>query len=955
MTSQSSRKRFLSLEDLHLKDAEGVRQLFSKLGYTVASDLVPLPKADLALAPTDEAAIERVFLLADQDRQLQVWLFEPRSERDAPPLNSRLRSLAQSFLKRPGNYLLVAADGCPYVHLTIVNPRRQAADGAALRAQIRKLVVDTRHPTRHDLDVLEACAVNGRTPEQIYLAQCDAFNVERITNKFYREYAALFRVLQEKIRSANRGVRELQDQTSLHSFTQHLLERVMFSYFLQRKGWLAGNPQFLTALYRRVVTDDEKLYYNDFLERLFFETLNQRRPNDASPWGNIPYLNGGLFEKDYDFFVSLPNELFDPQSDEGILGFFNSYNFTVEEDTPLEQEVALDPEMLGKVFENLLEEGERGKTGTFYTPRPIVHYMCREALLGYLQNATDPSTALRTGLDRPLLQAQFDDEPERALTVSQANAIESALRDVRVLDPAVGSGAFLVGMLHELVTLRRACRRAKGEEVRRGSAAIAEWKREFIANCLYGVDIKAEAIEIAKLRLWLSLVVDTERAQVEPLPNLDYKLMQGNSLIETLDGQPILAPELPQQRMTFDGQGVLPAMPTTQLTLGMSDTDQTLKVLRDLNDKYFNAEPRDRAKLRQRIHQQETQIVLTHLRQRQADLESRQKALVQKGSQVNWRGMSDAKKQIDGWQAAWQKLEDLKGEIRAGAALPFFLYRLHFGEVFSDRGGFDIVFANPPYVRQELIKSQKTVLEKSFPTVYEGTADLYVYFYARGLDLLRPTGILAFISSNKFMRAEYGTKLRGLLAEQTTIQRVIDFGDLPVFKATTYSCTVITRKMTPSQHHTPTLLRINDIEALEHLEGEIERKAQRVPQNELRSDVWILRGSEIARLMAKILTSGQPLSANTHVKFFNGVKTGLNDAFVIDRQMRAQLIEKHAKSQDLIKPWLQGKNINRWAIHDAGEFILYITWDCPIDHYPAIKSYLSRFRQALEHRDTCNV
>jgi hypothetical protein len=402
MPPKSSRQRLLSPEDLRLcKDPEGVRQLFDKLGYAVASDLIALPKADLALTPLDDAAIDRVFLLADHARQFQVLLFEGNAS-----LNTRLRSLARNFLRRGGNYLLIAADASPYTRLTFVNPRRQADDGARLRVQIRKLVVDTRHPTRHDLDVLEACAAIGKPPEQIYAAQCDAFNVERVTNQFYREYAVLFRTLQEKIKAANRGVRQFHEKEFLHAFTQNLLSRLMFCYFLQKKGWLANDPQFLTTWYRRVVIDDEELYCNDFLEKLFFETLNERRPNDNSAWGNIPYLNGGLFEREDELkgeFLHLPNELFDPQSDAGILGFFNNYNFTVEEDTPLEQEVALDPEMLGKVFENLLEEDERGKTGTFYTPRPIVHYMCREALLGYLQNAT--------GLDCALVQAQFDEEP----------------------------------------------------------------------------------------------------------------------------------------------------------------------------------------------------------------------------------------------------------------------------------------------------------------------------------------------------------------------------------------------------------------------------------------------------------------------------------------------------------------------------------------------------------------
>ena len=520
--SRSSAHRHLSLEDVHLcKQPAAVLQLFSKLGYNVEREVVSLPKEEIGFTPADAAAIRHLYLLADQNGgaglPLQVVLFELEEV-----ALTRLRSLAGNLLNRGGNYLLVATSD--YHRLILVNPRREAG-----RVRIRKLVVDTSHPTRHDLDIIEGLAATGRDPEALYQAHCAAFDVEKVTNRFYREYAGLFRRVEQAVQSSNPARPEFYQADTLHAFAQRFLGRLMFLYFIQKKGWLAGDPRFLTNQYRTTARAEGN-YYALVLEPLFFDTLNRRRPNDESRWGPIPYLNGGLFEQDYDFLVVLPNELFDPGSDGGILGFFNNYNFTVAEDTPVEQEVAVDPEMLGKVFENMMEERERGKSGTFYTPRPIVHYMCREALLGYLQD--------RTGLDRALLAGQFDEDAGPPLAVAQARTVERALDEVRVLDPAVGTGAFLVGILHELVALKRACYRAQGAEVRRGGSLAAGWKRQFIATALHGVDIKAEAIEIAKLRLWLSLVVDLERDQVEALPNLDYKLMVGNSLLETLGGQP---------------------------------------------------------------------------------------------------------------------------------------------------------------------------------------------------------------------------------------------------------------------------------------------------------------------------------------------------------------------------------------------------------------------------------
>jgi hypothetical protein len=868
-----SERRYLSLEDIHLcQQPQALLRLFTKLGYPAEGEAIPLPRHEIGFSPADAAAIKNLYLLADQDGgrhgglPLQVVLFE--LEEVAP---ARLRSLAANFLNRGDNYLLVATSD--YRRLTFVNPHREAG-----RVKIRKLVVDTSHPTRHDLDVLEGLAVDGRDPEALYQAQCEAFDVEQVTNRFYREYARLFQKVEQTIKETNKGVPQFYAPKDLHAFTQRLLGRVMFLYFIQQKGWLAGDPRFLTHQYRATARDQGN-YYARVLEPLFFDTLNRRRPNDESRWGSIPYLNGGLFEKDYDFLVRLPNELFEPGSDVGVLGFFNNYNFTVAEDTPVEQEVAVDPEMLGKVFENMMEERERGRSGTFYTPRSIVHYMCRQALLGYLQD--------RTGLERELLSAQFDEDTDRVLTVRQANVVEKALDEVRVLDPAVGTGAFLVGILHELVALKRACYRARGVHVPRSSSLVAQWKRAFIGDALHGVDIKPEAIEIAKLRLWLSLVVDLDRDQVEALPNLDYKLMVGDSLLETLDGQPILELEPQAHR---------------QISLGLSPTEQAMAELGRLKERFFSAEPDERPALRTHIQAQEAQIVLSHLKERLAALTHQRDEIARKGALVNWRGMKPEAKQLEKLARDMERLSDLEQRIRQGEALPFFLYRLHFFDVFRDKGGFDIVIANPPYVRQELITGQKAAFKEAYPAVYHGVADLYVYFYARGLELLRSGGMLAYISSNKFMRAGYGANLRRLLSAETTLERLIDFGDLPVFEATAYPCIVITRKGKPSTDHAPQVLTVDDVETLARLEDEVPHQAWPLLQTELRSDGWSLERSDVLRLVEKLRTTGRPLGALVEGRFYRGIVTGLNDAFVIDEATRQRLIDEDPRSAEIIKP-----------------------------------------------------
>jgi hypothetical protein len=832
---------------------------------------------------------------------------------------------------------------------------------------IRKLVLDPAHPTRHDLDVLEGIAATGLADDadRLYLRQAEAFDVERLTDRFYRAYAGLFQRTVARVQEANRGHRELATDAGARAFTQRLLHRLLFLHFLQRKGWLADDPHFLATWYRRVTrADPPGNAWRDFLRPLFFETLNRRRISDGSPWGKIPYLNGRLFEPvgaDTDERVFLPDELFDPRDPEALLGFLGGYNFTVAEDTPLEQEVALDPELLGKVFENLLEETERGQTGTFYTPRPVVHYLARRALRLYLEEQTGLSTDrldLAFADDSPLpggegpgVRAEGD-----GLTVPEADRIERALERVRVLDPAVGSGAFLVGMLHELVGLRRACYRARGVEVPRGSSLVAKWKRDFIGHSLYGVDIKAEAVEIARLRLWLSLVVDLDRDQAEPLPNLDYKLMVGDSLLETVDGEPIL-PKFVPGGVGFPVepvQGTLPGVPAApvQLGLGMGAADRARADLETLKERYFAAEEKgERDRLRVQIEGQERAVVLAALEEKLGDLDAQVQQLVAKGSQVNWQGMRREKRELERLAARKARLADLAEKARIGEPLPFFLYRLHFFEVFRDRGGFDVVLANPPYVRQELIKEQKPELKAAYPEVYHGVADLYVYFYARGLGLLREGGVLAYVSSDKFFRARYASKLRTFLRDETTLEEITDFGELPLFSATVEPAVVLACRAKPTPGHQIQVMAVDEMGILEKLEDEVSRQAWGLPQHTLRADGWTLERPEVLQLLKKLRVSGQSLGDYVQGQFFNGVKTGLNEAFVIDEVRKDKLISEDPRSTELIRPWVQGRDIDRWVVHWSRQYLLYVVWDCPIERYPAIQAHLAQFREALERRD----
>jgi hypothetical protein len=402
----------------------------------------------------------------------------------------------------------------------------------------------------------------------------EAFSVERVTKEFFEKYRDLFLRLKESldkfIEKNNKIETEFEEKNiDTVNFAKKLLGQIVFLYFLQKKGWFGvprgknwgeGNKQFLRQLYNKA-NKENKNFFNDYLEPLFYQALRYDRSADDDYFSQfdckIPFLNGGLFDpmNDYDWInidILLPNKLFSNQNrikegdiGNGILDVFDLYNFTVKEDEPLEKEVAIDPEMLGKVFENLLEVKDRKSKGTYYTPREIVHYMCQESLINYLAtelvnkvDKKDIETFIKHGesfIEHDSRVVNEGRETERYAfklpTDMRKNAklIDDKLASIRVCDPAVGSGAFLVGMMNEIIRGRNTLTPYISKN---GKRTLYGFKRQAIQNCLYGVDIDPGAVEIAKLRLWLSLIVDEEeRRMIQPLPNLDYKIVQGNSLL----------------------------------------------------------------------------------------------------------------------------------------------------------------------------------------------------------------------------------------------------------------------------------------------------------------------------------------------------------------------------------------------------------------------------------------
>jgi len=779
----------------------------------------------------------------------------------------------------------------------------------------------------------------------------EAFGIEKVTDEFFAQYKDLYLKLSEQLKNQPIFKKETDEKIThvVARFAKKLLGQIVFLYFLQKKGWLGvsqkgkwgtGPRGFMVEHFHRIVADGGN-YYHDFLQYLFYEALARERSHQPDPDYydrfdcKIPFLNGGLFEADYDWRhekLSLPNELF--RNDEnnkagdkgtGILDVFERYNFTIKEDEPLEKEVAVDPEMLGKVFENMLEVTERKSKGAFYTPREIVHYMCQESLIHYLDNALNSYIttyqefgAKQTGFfgnedrkgqgtlteehqdikvpkvdieyfirnghlfaenDEAALQAQNRVErgeqkstkhkieiPETV--IENARIIDAKLAAIRVCDPAIGSGAFPVGLLHEIVSARLALAPHSGNR-----QSPYELKRHTIRESLYGVDIDASAIDIARLRLWLSLIVDEDNySTIEALPNLDYKIVRGDSLIG------------------FPENWKSPA----------SESIEKLK-----NNFFSETNSQKKTALKEQI---DTEI--------QVRMANSQKIF---GYQVN------------------------------------FDFRMLFSEVWHKEGGFDVVIGNPPYVQIQNFSGQtiQKDWEKQKYETFAKTGDIYCLFYEKGHRLLRNGGTLCFITSNKWMRANYGQKLRRFLKEKAAIQQLIDFGDSQIFsEATTYTNIIL---FTKSQNGV--VPEAWDLTKAYRSSISLDRMLDENPQyTTLFSEAaYVILPSKLADVKKRIEAVGTPLK-NWDISICRGVITGLNEAFIIDGKKRIELIAKDPKNNEIIKPILRGRDIKRYKVDFADLWVIVAKFGSyktlNID-YPTIFQHLSIFEEKLKARGQC--
>src|SRR3989338_7739443 len=640
-----------------------------------------------------------------------------------------------------------------------------------------------------------------------------AFSIDNVTKVFFNEYKELFLELNEsllKILEEKTHLRKEFEEKNISSvdFAKKLLGQIVFIYFLQKKGWLgvskendgkfkpwgSGPKKFLRKLYDKEIVGYDN-FFNDVLEPLFYEALSTERDDDYYKHFNckIPFLNGGLFEpiNDYDWIgteITLDNPIFDR-----ILATFDRFNFTVKEDEPLEKEVAVDPEMLGKVFENLLEVNDRKSKGAFYTPREIVHYMCQQSLINYLETNSgilreDIEKFIQEGdltlassirvlqevdkkqekLKKGIISSKiFEEEVKRELEkldlpksiLENKELIDKSLKEIKVVDPAVGSGAFPVGMMNEIVKARSILS-IYFKETRNDY----DLKRETIENCLYGVDIESSAVEITKLRFWLTLIVDElDMKNIKPLPNLDHKIMCGNSLLEEFEGVKLFDERLlgevkkdySFELKQIDSQIVELNKEKGEIARGktngksIKDIEKHVKLLESKKQKLlFSKEKSKDTTLEESISKRikESQKKLSELKELQRKFFNEQNRKLKRQyrdeiDRLEWELVEETLKE-EGNASAIEKLK----EYKKNKSKPFFLWKLYFAEVFQrENPGFDVVIANPPYVQLQKEGGELANLYKNggYHT-FTNTGDIYMLFYEKGFQVLRSKGVLAF-------------------------------------------------------------------------------------------------------------------------------------------------------------------------------------------------------------------
>ncbi len=854
--------------------------------------------------------------------------------------------------------------------------------------------IDPANPHRAHLDLLAELSLDARIewmrvrdkPQDfngLLAAWLDTLDTEELNRRFYRD---LFGWFERAVGIAKFPTDEIKTKTlTPEEHLIRLITRLMFVWFVKQTG-LVSDALFAPNKLRDLLEDFDAMrgdgYYRAVLQNLFFATLNteigkrgfsgggnpthrdfskyryKSRMKDPhallAEFDKTPFINGGLFdcldsfegynEGGYriDCFsdapssyekLSIPNSLFfaDDDREPGLITLFERYKFTVEENTPIEQEVALDPELLGKVFENLLaaynpetRENARKQTGSYYTPRPIVDYMVDEALAASLAEKVGDAEGREPMADRVRALLSYEAPDERLAGLfddAETEALVKAIDAIRVLDPAVGSGAFPMGVLHKLTLAlrrldaysasatrgraRRAAERDARQSATRGRARRAaerdarhsdfERKLCLIQNSIYGVDIQPVATQIVKLRFFISLAIEQQPTGdasrnygIEPLPNLETRFVAANTLI---------------------------GLRGLQGTLTSNRARELQQQIQENRERHFRATVRSRKR---------------DLREKDARLRD------ELAAELEQLGMESADAERI---AQWDPYDQ-------SASADWFDAEYMFGVA----DGFDVVIGNPPYVQLQKNRGELgRMYEDAGYETFARTGDIYQLFYERGIDLLRRRGLLAYITSNGWLRAEYGKSTRRYFSEKHTPLRLLDMGK-DVFENSIVDTNILIARRGKSSETASAV----DMDSLPDKTlpphpsqwGRLRRQGEKP---------WSALSSIEMRVMDKMEAVGIPLK-EWDVSIYRGVTTGLNAAFIIDDATKQRLISEDPKSAEIIKPILRGKDIQRYRAQWEELYLIDAHNgynDVPsvdVENYAAVRDYLNDFYPQLARR-----
>lgn len=796
--------------------------------------------------------------------------------------------------------------------------------------------------TQYNKIILQWQGIGVKSKPEIADLLWKSIDIKEVNKEFYKQIKERFDTLIGIVKTQHSKATENQ----VKQFTVRLIGRYIFCWFLKEKGII---PHSLISKATIESTDN---YYQNVLLKLFFETLNTK-VQDRNPltlnklFEKIPYLNGGLFdESDEDkLFTKL-------KLDAWLLPFveiLESYDFTIDESSSQYQQVAVDPEMLGRIFENLLasqnEEtsdlANKQKTyGVFYTPREIVDYMVNESIRTYLQNrweqkiANEKSKSINnpeTGGDlfgnkkpRQLaldikryelkedekakitkaIESLFTVTPDAShLKKDEKYLLLTYLEEIKIIDPACGSGAFPMGILHKLVELNEALGTVKSSY---------ELKKDILSHNIYGVDIMPMAIEIARLRAWLSLVLEEEYKPndpkhnfgLKPLPNLDFKFVCANSLIDIPEDEYV-------SNMAAD----------------------YLKEFERLTEKYFGASLEAKAKLKDDITDCINRITEIH-----SIAIDRFKLQIKREEKSSAEGrLKKMKLRLDEYERQHHQWQSYKN-IFIEKTVEFFNTKYFFPSV---KEGFDVVIGNPPYVQMQKNNGHlANQLKDAGYSTYERMGDVYAIFYELGFKLLNQKGVHTFITSSQWQKAGYGKSLRELFISKNPL-KLIALGP-GVFESAVVDTNILiaTNDYNKNKLVGSTVDKPDQLSHLHDLEFH--------PMPYVSVERWAILNDGKQNLTEKIRTKGKTLK-NWKVQINFGIKTGFNEAFVLDESKKKELIKADPKSSEIVKPVLRGREIEKYYTEWDGGYLVstFPSLHIDISKYKAVKKYLETFQPKL--------